>query len=49
MSTKQDGLKLNGTYQSLACADDVILLREKINATQKRGEAILVAVKRGWH
>jgi hypothetical protein len=31
----QDGLKLNGTHQLLACTDDVNIVRRDINTIQK--------------
>jgi hypothetical protein len=43
---KQKGLKLNGTHQLLAYADDVNILGENIDTTQKNTEALLDAVKK---
>jgi hypothetical protein len=42
---KQEGLKLNGTHQPLAYADDVNILGENIDTIQKNTEAILNAGK----
>jgi hypothetical protein len=42
---KQKGLKLNGTHQLLAYADDVNILGENIDTIQKNPEALLDAAK----
>jgi hypothetical protein len=42
---KQEGLKMNGTNQHLAYADDVNILRENIDTIQKNAEALLHAGK----
>jgi hypothetical protein len=42
---KQEGLKLNGTHQLLAYADDVNMLGENIDTIQKNKEALLDAGK----
>jgi retron-type reverse transcriptase len=42
---KQEGLKLNGTHQLLAYADDANILGEHIDTIQKNTEALLDAGK----
>ena len=41
----QDGLKLNGTHQLLACADDVNILGGGVHTIKENVEALLVASK----
>jgi hypothetical protein len=41
----QEGLKLNGTHQLLAYADDVIIVGGNIDTIQKNTEAVLGADK----
>jgi hypothetical protein len=43
---KQESLKLNGTHQLLADADDINILGENIDAIQKNTEALLDASKK---
>jgi hypothetical protein len=40
-----EGLKLNGTHQHLACADDVNTVGENIDAKQRNTETLLNAYK----
>jgi len=42
---KQDGLKLNGTHQLLAYADDVNILGGSIHTVKENAEALVVATK----
>jgi hypothetical protein len=39
------GLKLNGTHQLLACADDVILLGDNVDTVKKNMETLIDASK----
>ena len=41
----QEGLKLNGTHQLLAYADDVNILRGSIHTVKENAEALVVATK----
>ena len=41
----QDGLKLNGTHQLLAYADDVNILRGSVHTVKENAEALVVATK----
>ena len=41
----QDGLKLNGTHQLLAYADDVNILGGSAHTVRENAEALLVATK----
>jgi len=42
---KQDGLKLNGTHQLLAYADDVNILGGSAHTVKENAEALVVATK----
>jgi len=41
----QDGLKLNGTHQRLAYADDVNILGRSVHTVKENAEALVVATK----
>jgi retron-type reverse transcriptase len=41
----QDGLKLNGTHQLLAYADDVNILGESVRPVRENAEALVIATK----
>jgi len=43
--TNQDGLKLNGTHQLLAYADDVHILGGSIHALKENAEALVAAIR----
>jgi hypothetical protein len=45
VQVNQDGLKLNGTHQLLAYADDVKILGGSIRAVKENAEALVVAAK----
>ena len=45
LQVNQDGLKLNGTHQLLAYADDVNILGGSIHTLKKNSEALVVASK----
>ena len=45
VQVSQDGLKLNGTHQFLAYADDVNILGGSIRAVKENAEALVVAAK----
>ena len=45
VQVNQDGLKLNGTHQLLAYADDVNILGGSIHTVKENAEALVVAIK----
>jgi len=45
VQVNQDGLKLNGTHQLLAYADDVNILGGSIHTVEENAEALVVATK----
>ena len=45
VQVNQDGLKLNGTHQLLAYADNVNILGGSIRAVKENAEALVVAAK----
>ena len=45
VQVNQDGLKLNGTHQLLAYADDVNVLGGSIHMVQENAEALVFATK----
>jgi len=45
VQVNQDGLKLNGTHQLLAYADDVIILEGIVHTVKENAEAFVVATK----
>jgi hypothetical protein len=45
VQVNQDGLKLNGTHQLLAYADDVNILRGSVHTVKKNAEALVAATK----
>jgi len=45
VQVNQDGLKLNGTHQLLADADDVNILRGSMNTLKENAEALVAATR----
>jgi hypothetical protein len=45
VQVNQDGLKLNGTHQLLAYADDVNILGGSVQTVKENAEALVVATK----
>ena len=45
VQVNQDGLKLNGTHQLLAYADDVNILGESIHTLKENAEALVAATR----
>ena len=45
VQVNQDGLKLNGTHQLLAYADDVNILRGSVHTVKKNAETLVAAAK----
>ena len=45
VQVNQDGLKLNGTHQFLAYADDVNVLGGSINILKENAEALVAATR----
>ena len=45
VQVNQDGLKLNGTHQLLAYADDVNILGGSVHTEKKNAEALVAATK----
>jgi hypothetical protein len=45
VQVKQDGLKLNGTHQLLAYADDVNILEENIHTLKENAETLVAATR----
>ena len=45
VQVNQDGLKLNGTHQLLAYADDVNILGGIVHTVKKNAEALVAATK----
>ena len=45
VQVNQDGLKLNGTHQLLAYADEINILGGSIHTVQENAEALVVATK----
>ena len=45
VQVKQDGLKLNGTHQLLAYADDINILGGSVHIVKENAEALVFATK----
>jgi hypothetical protein len=45
VQVNQDGLKLNGTHQVLAYADDVDILGGSVHTVRENAESLVVATK----
>jgi len=45
VQVNQDGLKLNGTHQLLAFADDVNILGGSVDTVEKNADALVAATK----
>ena len=45
VQVNQDGLKLNGTHQLLAYADEVNIMRGGVHTVKKNAEALVAATK----
>ena len=48
VQVNQDGLKLNGTHQLLAYADDVNILGGRMHTLEENAEVLLAATGRDW-
>ena len=46
VQVNQDGLKLNGTHQLLAYADDVNIFGGSVHTVKKNAEALVAATKK---
>ena len=42
VQVNQDGLKINGTHQLLACADDVNILGRSVHTVRENAEALIM-------
>jgi hypothetical protein len=49
VQVNQEGLKLNGTHQLLAYADDINILGESVHTVKKNEETLAVATKKIWN